>query len=298
MCETSCRKLTGINPRKSAYRYNLGLFFKTRGRFEDGMKSNQLAASLADEPIDSYEWNLGICATGARNGAVALEVWKRMGQKIEMGRFGLPEGSYPPCKVKLAQHPLAERHADLDHPGLEETIWIERLSPCHGIIRSVLFQDLGIDYGDVILIDGAPITYHTYGGTKIPVFPHLATLTRRNYQFFDFAGTQDQSGQLSIGLADDITVYPHSENFRVLCANCWRDPDLDHERHERVEKHVVTGRIAAPGDIDPVQLLDRLDKAMVARSRCHLYAPGLCMAAGFEARASVEKRRFDLLTAN
>ena len=86
-----------------------------------------------------------------------------MGQKIELGRFGLPEGRYSPCKVKLAERPLAERTADLDDPGAEETVWIERLSPCHGIIRSVLYGNLGVDYGDVILMDGAPITHHTYG---------------------------------------------------------------------------------------------------------------------------------------
>ncbi|MFX4790264.1 hypothetical protein ABTB87_23585, partial [Acinetobacter baumannii] len=67
-----------------------------------------------------------------------MDVWKRMGQKIEPGRFGLPEGGYPACKVKLAERPLAERAADSDDPGQEETVWIERLSPCHGIIRSVL----------------------------------------------------------------------------------------------------------------------------------------------------------------
>jgi tetratricopeptide (TPR) repeat protein len=303
IAESSYRKLIEINPRSSAHHYNLGLFFKTRGRFEDGMKSNQTAASLADEVIDPYEWNLGICATGARNGALALEVWKRMGQKIAMGRFGLPEGTYTQCKVKLAERPLAERSADLDDPGLEETIWIERLSPCHGIIRSVLYDDLGVDYGDVILIDGAPITYHTYGDDKVPVFPHLATLVRQNYQFYDFAGTQDEPRQLSNAESDldgDTVIYAHSELVTTLCASCWRDPDLDHERHahEHMEQHIVVGRIAAAPHVDPAQLLDQIDKAMAKRQGCHLYAPDLCAAAGFDARASVEKRRFDLLTHN
>jgi len=303
IAERSYRKLIEIDPRSSAHHYNLGLFFKTRGRFEEGMTSNQTAASLADEAIDPYEWNLGICATGARNGAVALDVWKRMGQKIAMGRFGLPEGGYPHCKVKLAERPLAERSADLDDPGLEETIWIERLSPCHGIIRSVLYGDLGVDYGDVILFDGAPITYHTYGNDKVAVFPHLATLVRQNYQFYDFAGTQDEPRQLSSADRDldgDSVIYPHSELVMTLCAHCWRDPNLDHERHahERMEKHIVIGRIAAAPRVDPAQLLDQLDKAMAKREGCHLYAPDLCAAVGLEARASVEKRRFDLLTRN
>lgn len=301
IAENSYRRLVELNPQNSTNHYNLGLFFKTRGRFEEGMKSNQTAADLADEPRESCQWNLGICATGAGHGAVALEVWKRMEQKIEMGRFGLPEGSYPQCKVKLASRPLAERCAEEDDPGLEETIWIQRLSPCHGIIRSVLYQDLGVDYGDVILIDGAPVTYHTYGDTSVPVFPHLATLVRQNFQFYDFAGTQDEAGQLADASCDldaDAIVYSHSENFQELCANCWRDPDIDHERHERMEQHVVIGRIAAPAHVDPGELLDQLDEAVAERSPCRLYAPDLCLAAHLEDRASVDQRRFNMLTGN
>jgi hypothetical protein len=299
--ESSHRKLTEINPNSSAYHYNLGLYYKTRGRFAEGVASNQMAASLVDEAVESYEWNLGICATGAGNAAVALDVWKRMGQAIEIGRFGLPEGRYPQCKVKLAERPLAERTSELDDPGAEETIWIERLSPCHGVIRSVPYQSLGVGYGDVILIDGAPITHHTYGEVQVPVFPHLATLLRRNYQMFDFAGTQGAARQLadiSADLDEDTVVYSHSESFRMLCANCWRDPDLDHDRHEGVEKHVVTGRIAAPPDIAPARLMNLIDRAIAKRERCQLYAPDLCAAAGLTARERIDRRRFALLTSN
>jgi len=301
IAESSHRKLTEINPRKSEYHYNLGLFYKTRGKFEEGVTANQMAASLADEVSEDCEWNLGICATGASNAAVALDVWKRIGQKLEIGRFGLPEGHYHPCKVRLAQRPLAERAADLDDPGEEETVWVERLSPCHGIIRSVLYGKLGVDYGDVILIDGAPITHHTYGEERIAVFPHLATLLRRNYRIFDFAGTQDQAQQLaglSEELAEDAVVYSHSESVTMLCASCWRDPDIDHAHHERVQKHVVTGRIAAPPDIAPARLLDLIDKGIAKRGQCQLYAPDLCAAAGLAAREQIDRRRFALLTGN
>jgi tetratricopeptide (TPR) repeat protein len=301
IAESSHRKLIEINPKNSAYHYNLGLYYKTRGKFAEGVTLNQIAASLVGEPVESYQWNLGICATGAGNAAVALDVWKRMGQTIEMGRFGLPEGRYPQCKVKLAERPLAERTSELDDPGAEETIWIERLSPCHGVVRSVPYQSLGIDYGDVILIDGAPITHHTYGEVQVPVFPHLATLLRRNYQVFDFAGTQDIARQLadiSADLDDDAVVYSHSESFIMLCANCWRDPDLDHDQHEGVKKHVVTGRIAAPPGIAPARLMDLIDRAIEKRERCQLYAPDLCAAAGLTARERIDRRRFALLTGN
>jgi hypothetical protein len=301
IAEKSYRRLVELGPRNSVNHYNLGLFFKTRGRFEEGMKANQAAASLEEKVSEATAWNLGICATGGGHGAVALEVWKRFGHEMEIGRFGLPEGPYSLCKVKLAERPLAERTADTDDPGQEETIWIERLSPCHGIIRSVLFYDLGVNFGDVVLIDGAPITWHSYGDKKIPVHPHLATLVRQNYQFFDFAGTQEEPRQLagaSDDLPEDATIYAHSESFQLLCANCWRDPGLNHESHEGVQTHVVTGRIAAPGHLEPAQLLDQIDRAVAKRRRCHLYAPDLCAAAGLDARASVDKRRFDLLTQN
>ncbi|QOZ38480.1 prenyltransferase [Bradyrhizobium sp. CCBAU 53421] len=301
IAEASLRRLIEIDPQRSAHHYNLGLFYKTRGRFAEGVAANRAAADLSQEVVDSTEWNLGICATGALDAETALGVWKRMGQKIEHGRFGLPEGGYPACKVRLAARPLAERTADGDDPGEEETVWIERLSPCHGIVRSVLYGDLGVDYGDVILMDGAPITHHAYGDEEIPVFPHLATLLRQNYQFFDFAGTQETTRQLagiSAELDGDAVVYSHSESVKIMCANCWRNPDIDHADHETMEKHVVIGRIAAPPDLTPAQLLDMIDKAIEARGSCQLYAPDLCAAAGQSARERIDRRRFALLTDN
>lgn len=294
----SYRRLVKLAPDTGRHHYNLGLFCKTRGLFREGMLANQAAARLVDEPPECYEWNLGICATGAGEGAVALDVWKRLGQKIELGRFELPEGGYPDCKVKLAQRPLAERASEHDDPGLQETIWIERLSPCHGIVRSVLYQDLGVDFGDVVLLDGAPITYHTYGETKVPVFPHLATLLRRGYRFFDFAGTQQKRGQLaaaSQGLAADAVVYSHTEQYVVLCHACWLSEQTDHADHQARDEHVVAGRIAAPPDIEPADLLRQLDQAIAARPPCRIYAPALCEAAGLHERGAMERRRFDMI---
>lgn len=298
LAEDSYRRLVELQPKNSSAHYNLGLLYKTRGRFQEGMAANQVAAGLRDKPNEACQWNLGICATGAGQGDVALKIWRELGNKLKMGRFGLPEGGYPQEKVRLAERPLAERTADSDDPGLEESIWIERLSPCHGIIRSVLYQNLGVNYGDVVLFDGAPITYHTYGDEQVAVFPHLATLVRRNYQFFDFAGTQEEKGQLadvSSDLERDALVYSHSENYVTLCANCWRDRKVDHEHTETIAKHVITGRIAAPPDIDAKELLRQLDAAMSKRPSCHLYAPALCEAAGLAERAAVEMRRFNMI---
>lgn len=298
IAEQNYARLVELLPDTSWAHYNQGLFFKTRGRFVDGVKANQKAIELANEPSDSHLWNLGICATGSGQGEIALNIWKKIGQNIEMGLFDLPEGGYPSCKVRLAQYPLAERDASNDYPGLEESIWIQRLSPCHGIIRSVLYQDLGVDYGDVILFDGAPITYHTYGDKQIPVFPHLTTLRKNHYQFFDFAGTQSAEGELgniSEHLERDTVIYSHTENFSILCSTCWHNTKIDHEHKEKEEKHVVTGRIAIPPDIEPKDILETIDNILKDTPETRVFSPELCRAAGLEDRAKFEERRFNLL---
>jgi hypothetical protein len=302
VAERAGRRLVALQPDSAFAHYSYGLFLKTRGRFAEGLVENQLAEKLAENPTQAMHWNAGICATGAGVADISLEIWKRLGNKIEMGRFGLPDGGYAQCKVRLAERPLAERHKDNDDPGLEETIWIERLSPCHGIIRSVLYQDLGVNYGDVVLMDGAPITHHTYGDREVPVFPHLATLLRRNYRLYDFAGTQDEKGKLASASEDlgaDAIVYSHSENFEVLCAACWRDERLDHSHGSEQETHyVVKGRIAAPLELSPMDLLQQLDVAMLKRELCRIYIPDLCEVVGFADRAAIERRRYDILREN
>lgn len=69
IAEDSLQRLIEIDPQKSAHHYNLGLFYKTRGRFAEGVAANRAAASLSEEAVDSTEWNLAICATGARDAA-------------------------------------------------------------------------------------------------------------------------------------------------------------------------------------------------------------------------------------
>ncbi|MBV1929488.1 MAG: prenyltransferase, partial [Gammaproteobacteria bacterium] len=298
LAERSYARLVTLLPDASWAHYNQGLFFKTRGRFKEGVSANQRAIALNKGDSEGYQWNLGICATGSGKADIALKIWQDMGNKIKMGRFDLPEGGYPSCKIKLAERPLAERDASNDTPGLEETIWIERLSPCHGVIRSVLYQDLGINYGDVVLFDGAPITYHKYGEEQIAVFPHLSTLQKNNYQIYHFAGTQAQNGNLnhiSQQLEEDAIIYSHTENYRTLCSGCWKDEAIDHEHIENEEKHVVTGCIAAPKSMSPQEILEQIDFALKDTPENRIFSPELCFAAGLKDRSKIEERRYNLL---
>jgi tetratricopeptide (TPR) repeat protein len=300
VAERAIARVVALNPDAAWARYSQGLFFKTRGRFAEGVAANRQAIALAGDSNEAMSWNLGICATGVGDGETALGIWRAMGNKLDLGSDGLPQGRYPACKVRLAEHPLAERDAENDVPGLEETIWIERLSPCHGIVRSVLYErDLGVDYGDTVLFDGAPITYHRYGERQIPVFPHLSTLKCGGFRFYDFSATQISSG--SVGTANDqldadTVIYSHTESLYTLCAACWRDETTQHQKHEPKEHMVIHGRIATAGNLSVRDVLDRIDEACTRSDGLRIFAPDLCRAAGQTDRAMIEQRRFDTLS--
>jgi hypothetical protein len=301
VAEDAYVRLVALRPERWQDRYNLGLYYKTRGRFAEGQQANEEAAARGGADDDGVRWNLGICATGAGDGVRALQIWKQLGNTIEMGRFGLPEGRYASVKIRLAERPLAERGGATvaDDPGAEETIWIERLSPCHGIVRSALYQDeIGVDYGDVILFDGAPITYHTYGDKEVPVFPHLATLVRADYRIYRFAGTQrrkEQVADLSRTLPADGLVYVHTEQFVQLCHSCWERFDSEQHDHRQVEHHVVTGKICVPSSVEPAAIRAALDDGVAGAEGVELYVPELSRELGEHARAEVEERRMRMI---
>lgn len=290
--------LCAREPDVAHHHYNAGLFFKTRGRWAEGQAANQRAIELGDDD-EPTRWNLALCATGAGDGATALAAWKHLGQHVELGRFGLPDGTYPAANVRLAQRPLAERTADVDSPGVEENVWIERVSGGHGIVRVAVFAEaLGVDYGDVVMFDGAPIGRRN----GVPLFPHLATVQRGGYQIWPFAGTQAAPGQLielSAALPDDTVIYPHTEQLQVMCADCARGRGGDgHSHADRPTHHVVRGKVCAPPHLTPAAVLAALDAAIATSPGAQLYCPALCTAAGDEARAATDERRMALLVEN
>lgn len=99
----------------------------------------------------------------------------------------------------------------------------------------------------------------------------------------------------SQGLTADAVIYTHTEQYVVLCATCWRSEQTNHANHQARDEHVVVGRIVAPPDIEPGDLLRQLDDAIAARPPCRIYAPALCEEAGLPDRSAMEQRRFDMI---
>ena len=135
--------------------------------------------------------------------------------------------------------------------------------------------------------------YHRYDDRKVPVFPHLATLSRGGYRFYDFAATQQESEtveRVNDTLDKLAVIYSHTENFYRLCSCCWRNEDTNHT-HAPEEHKVVHGRIAVSPDITDADLLARIDKGFAGIDGAHLIAPDLARAAGQSDRREQDGQR-------
>jgi len=300
LCERIHRELLRLHPERWQTHYDYGLFLKTRGRFEEGVRANQRAMELGGAP-EPVVWNLGICATGAGQGALALQVWQRhLGVQAELGATGLPEGRFQPVKVRVAQRPLSAREQASDDPGAEESVWVERLSPCHGVLVSAPLADVGVEFGDVLLFDGAPITHHEVDGLQVPVFPHLATLRPGGWHVFHFAGTQRERGELSglsAALPGGSTVYSHTESVEIVCPECWEKGAASGHRHDTEGAQVtVRGKLCLDPKVPLAESAAALWGLLAQRPHLQLAAPDLARAAGQVERARREEVLFAQLS--
>lgn len=292
-CEQAHQVVLAKDPSWQAW-YDYGLFLKTRGRFREGFQANLRARDRGGESDEAAQWNLGICATGAGEGETALLVWRGIGCKVELGEDGLPTGSWPHVEVRLAERPIAERSAEADDPGEEETVWVRRLSPCHGEIISPTFGELGADYGDIVLFDGAAIVVRERAGKRVAVFPQLATIRRGAAQLFRFAARQARPGMVAeLQLPGDSILYVHTEQVRQLCRGCW-ETGADHD-HSPEDHGVVTGKLVVPEGADLRAVASALGERMEG---VVVHVPNLWQALGDTERARIEQARLGQLTAD
>ncbi|HEX6244018.1 MAG TPA: hypothetical protein VFZ61_24045, partial [Polyangiales bacterium] len=71
-----------------------------------------------------------------------------------------------------------------------ELLWVAPLSPCHGVVQSPTARKASVDYGDVVLWDGAPVSVQQQEGRPVPVFPLLWILRPGSEKRLRFVGMQ------------------------------------------------------------------------------------------------------------
>ena len=173
-------------------------------------------------------WNLAICATALGKAEEAVEIWDELGvpARIDVAR-GMPYvAGLPPMLLRvLSRTPATDGTSELPEKAVGfELVWVAPLSPCHGVVQSPTFRDAPIDYGDLVLWDGAPVAAHkTSEGDTVPVFPLLEILRRGDERRWPFVALEREPGSvrsLEADLPEGARVFIQQERVEHHCAAC------------------------------------------------------------------------------
>ena len=214
-----------LDPERGEWWYDAGLLDKWRGRFDDGYAANE-QARMRLGPQRPVLWNLAICATAIGKSEEAVEVWEEIGVPARLDRSrGMPYvAGLPPLLLRvLSRTSPTDATALLPDKSVGfELVWTAPLSPCHGVVQSPTFRDAPIDYGDLVLWDGAPVAAHQVSADDaVPVFPLLEVLRPGDERRWAFVALEREPGALEgleQALPEGTRVFVQQERVGHHCA--------------------------------------------------------------------------------
>lgn len=284
-----------LDPENGHWWFDAGLLHKWRGRFDEGLSANLRARAYLGE-TRAVQWNIAICATAVGKGDVATAAWKQLGVPVTLAPTRMPyvEG-LPPVQLRVISRGagIAPRASFPDHARGFEVVWVAPLSPCHGVVASPTFRDAPIDYGDLVLWDGAPVGF---GGTdenpKVPRFPLLEILRRggeRKLRFVALTDPPDRIDLLERALPEGVLLFTRRERIEAArlaptAAASLPTPDTPPD----MERHLFHGKIVVPSSVP----LERVKTAIesLKSTPIAVAVPELYEALGDPKRAGQEHR--------
>jgi hypothetical protein len=276
------RKALAIDPSNAWWWFDIGVCHKWRGRWLEGLEAFERAASgLRQER--GLNWNIAICATGAGQGARAVDAWKAIGfQAQETPQRGAPWVSgLPEVMVRLAgKGPgVGVEHQVPDRALGFELLSVTPLSPCHGVVQSASFRETPADYGDVVLWDGDPVTVrHGDEGEPIPVFPALGMISAGDERRLRFLAHEREPGAME----DLAAALPTGAHLQI--------------HRERVEgmsptasgpEPLIYGKLVATAECDLISVRAVIESRAAAAT---FLVPGLFEILGETKRAGQEHK--------
>lgn len=243
--------------------FHLGLFHKWRGRFREGLAANQKAFARLG-PQKPVLWNIALCATALGEGRLALDAWEKLGLKGELSAAGMPMiQGIPSMQVRVAT--LGEdvgRNDPLPANVVTfEVLWVEPLSPCHGVVRTPTVRKANVDFGDSVLWDGAPVRVHAVEGRPVPVFPLLSILRPGDERRLRFVGMQKTPGMIQ-ALASEL-----GEDVQAVV--------FDERENEDKSSHLFYGKLLIPAAINLKDVQGAIEKGLRSRAGLTLAIPKL-----------------------
>jgi tetratricopeptide (TPR) repeat protein len=256
-----------IDRERGSWWFHLGLLHKWRGRFREGLDANQKAFARLG-PQRHVLWNLAICATALGEGKLALEAWEKLGIRGELSSGGMPYvPDMPPMQLRVAT--LGEESGQSDPLPARavtfEVLWVQPLSPCHGVVQSPSARRASVDFGDLVLWDGAPVRIGRADGREVPIFSLLWILRPGDERRLRFVGMQKQRGAVQ-ELASEL-AQALGEETRLLV--------FDERSSEKGDAHLFYGKLIAPASCELAALRRALEEAQRKRPGLTLAVPQL-----------------------
>ncbi|MCB9658950.1 MAG: hypothetical protein H6726_14965 [Sandaracinaceae bacterium] len=260
-----------LDPNNGHWWFDLGVLHKWRGRFQEGLDCTLRARSRLGE-TKAVRWNVAICATALGDGDLAAGVWKALGMPVELQSSGMPlVQGLPPMQVRvLAKGPGTGPNAAVPDASVSfELVWVAPLSPCHGVVQSATFREAPIDFGDVVLWDGAPVSVLNTSDGPVPRFPLLEILRKGDEHRMRFVALSDDPGrihELEQALPPYARLFVHREHVEVAA------PTDEHARPARgdggaapEQSGLTYGKIVLPAGADLRGFRAAYEKAIAKR---------------------------------
>lgn len=224
-----------LDESRGSWWYDSGILHKWRGRFDDGLAASETALDRG-APRRPTLWNLAICATALGRGDVAVRAWNEIGIPASADpKSGMPfVDGLPPLLLRVLSRPSpVDGTTELAEGVGFELVWVAPLSPCHGVVQSPTFRDAPIDYGDLVLWDGAPVAEHGLTpGERVPVFPLLEILKRGDERRWPFVSLERESGALEAlrkTLPEGVRLFVQEERLEPHCGDCEAGVPHEHD---------------------------------------------------------------------
>ncbi len=164
--------------------------------------------------------------------------------------------------------------------GAFETVWVQPLSPMHGVVRSATFREAVTDFGDLVLFDVAPIAMvpRPGGGEHAPLLSFLMVLRAGDERRLRFLALEQSPGQVRAVMeaAADCPVFFHAETVERVCARCMAGETLvKHEHLPPEDQRFAIGKLIVPASVDLAGVAAAIERAKAAQPGVLLAIPAL-----------------------
>lgn len=252
---------------------DLGIAHKRARRF--------LAAQIAFEKARAklgdrrpLLFHLALCGAANGDDAVARGALEALGFRLEgTGRPFVPD--LPETAVRLATREAGSKTAPVEL----ERAFVQLLSPVHGVLRTPMRGDSVADFGDVLLLDPAPVASTMENGERRPVLGVLGVLAPGDERRIPFLALEQKEGEvaaLGAALPEGCLWYVHGTRIESVCPRCAAGDAMQKHEHLPAEEHrAVYGKLVVPASVELRAARDTIERARAAHPGVLLALPRL-----------------------